>query len=161
MNKRKYRVAMYSPGMVAFGHIRRNASIAQALRRSHLEPTIVMIAEARQAGALPLPPGVDCLTLPALRKEANGWIKPRFLDVSDQDLIGLRSKVISRTLRAFDPDVLIVDHLPLGAAHELTRALTHLRKRVHTHCVLAIRDILQHADTVRHSWSNETNQEAI
>ncbi len=152
---------MYSPGMVGFGHIRRNASIAQALRRSALQPTIVMIAEARQAGALPLPPGVDCVTLPALRKEANGWIKPRFLDVSDQDLIGLRSKVISRTLRAFDPDVLIVDHLPLGAAHELTRALTHLRKRVHTHCVLGIRDILQDADTVRHSWANETNLEAI
>jgi hypothetical protein len=25
---------MYSPGMVGFGHVRRNASIAQALRRS-------------------------------------------------------------------------------------------------------------------------------
>src|SRR5437867_5628893 len=116
----RYRVAMYSPGMVGFGHIRRNASIAQALCCSDLQPTIVMIAEARQAGSLPMPPGVDCVTLPALRKEADGWIKPRFLDVSDQELIELRSKVISRTVRAFDPDVLIVDHLPLGAAHELT-----------------------------------------
>src|SRR5262245_35634393 len=161
MNTRKYRVAMYSPGMVGFGHIRRNASIAQALRRSPLEPAIVMIAEARQAGALPMPAGVDCVTLPALRKEADGWIKPRFLDVSDQDLIELRSRVISRTLRAFDPDVLIVDHLPLGAAFELTRALGHLRKRAHSHCVLGMRDILQDPETVRHSWANETNLDAI
>lgn len=161
MNMRKYRVAMYSPGMVGFGHIRRNASIAQALRRSALQPTIVMIAEARQAGALPLPAGVDCVTLPALRKAANGWIKPRFLDVSDHDLIKLRSKVISRTVRTFDPDVLIVDHLPLGAAHELARALHHVRKQAHTRCVLGVRDILQDADTVRHSWANETNLEAI
>jgi len=60
--------------MVGFGHIRRNASIAQALRSSALEPAIVMIAEARQAGALPMPEGVDSVTLPALRKEANGWV---------------------------------------------------------------------------------------
>src|SRR5207248_702396 len=46
------RVAMYSQGMVGFGHIRRNASIAQALRASELQPAIVMIAEAWQAGAL-------------------------------------------------------------------------------------------------------------
>jgi len=161
MNARKFRVAMYSPGMVGFGHIRRNSSIAQALAQSALQPAIVMIAEARQAGALPMPTGVDCVTLPALRKEADGWIKPRFLDVSDQDLIELRSKVISRTLRAFHPDVLIVDHLPRGAAHELTRALGHLRKRFNTHCVLGMRDILQDPETVRHSWASEANLDAI
>ncbi|HXL07525.1 MAG TPA: hypothetical protein VN964_11425, partial [Gemmatimonadales bacterium] len=43
------RVAMYSQGMVGFGHIRRNASIAHALRGSALQPAIVMIAEAWQA----------------------------------------------------------------------------------------------------------------
>src|ERR1041385_485337 len=107
MNGRKYRVAMYSPGMVGFGHIRRNASIAQALRRSVLSPAIVMIAEARQAGALPMPQGVDCVTLPALRKETDGWIKPRYLDVSDHDVIALRGRVISRVIKEFEPDVLI------------------------------------------------------
>src|SRR6266480_1367268 len=84
MKGRKCRVALYSPGMVGFGHIRRNASIAQALSRSALQPVIVMIAEARQAGALPMPEGVDCVTLPALRKEADGGCKPRYLDVSDK-----------------------------------------------------------------------------
>src|SRR5213079_3743258 len=89
------RVAMYSQGMVGFGHIRRNASIAQALRGSPLQPSIVLIAEAWQAGALPMPPGVDCVTLPALRREADGGYNPRFLaDISDRDLISLRAKVI-------------------------------------------------------------------
>src|SRR5207249_6447582 len=128
MNGRKCRVAMYSPGMVGFGHIRRNASIAQALRRSALDPVIVMIAEARQAGALPMPEGVDSVTLPALCKEAEGWVKPRFLDVSEEDLIELRRRVIRSAIKAFEPDVLIVDHLPLGAAGELARTLEHLRR---------------------------------
>src|SRR5207249_12094596 len=116
----KCRVAMYSPGMVGFGHIRRNASIAQALRSSSLPPAIVMLAEARQASALPMPPGVDCVTFPALRKEGDGWCRPRFLEVSDRDVIGLRGRVIHGAIRSFEPDVLIVDHLPLGAARELS-----------------------------------------
>src|SRR5439155_16780367 len=124
---RKCRVALYSPGMVGFGHIRRNASIAQALRLSSLEPAVVMFAEARQAGALPMPDGVDSVTLPALRKDGNGGIQPRYLDVASQYVIALREKVISKAVRVFEPDVLIVDHLPWGAAHELRRTLRHVR----------------------------------
>src|SRR5213594_965739 len=77
------RIAVYSPGMVGFGHIRRNATIACALRQSALKPVIVLIAEAWQAGLLPLPRGVDCVTLPGLRKEADGVFRARSLDVSE------------------------------------------------------------------------------
>src|ERR1051325_10269626 len=95
MKTPRYRIAMYSPGMVGFGHIRRNASIAQALCCSPLKPDIVMIAEARRGGA---------------------------------DLIARRAKVISRAIKTFDPDLFIVDHLPMGAARELVRTLTRLRR---------------------------------
>src|SRR5882762_3798063 len=134
------RVAMYSQGMVGFGHIRRNASIAQALRASSLPPAIVMIAEAWQAGALPMPEGVDCVTLPALRREPDGAYNPRFLlDVSDQDLIALRARVIRSAMQVFEPDVLIVDHLPLGVANELAGTLERVRRRGNTRCVLGMR----------------------
>src|SRR5438067_2454648 len=122
MKHQKCRVALYSPGMVGLGHIRRNASIAMTLSRSALQPVILMIAEARQAGALPMPEGVDCVTLPALRKEADGCCKPRYLDVSNEELITLRSNVISRVIKAFEPDMLIVDHLPLGAERHAPRS---------------------------------------
>jgi len=150
---------MYSPGMVGFGHIRRNASIAQALRCSD-QPVIIMIAEAREAGALPMPEGVDCVTLPALRKEADGCCKPRYLDVPNQELITLRSKVISRAIKAFEPDVLIVDHLPLGAAGELGRTLERARRHG-TRCVLGLRDVLQDPETVRSSWCKQGNLDAM
>jgi predicted glycosyltransferase len=161
MSGRKYRVAMYSPGMVGFGHIRRNASIAQALSCSALEPVVLMIAEARQAGALPMPEGVDSVTLPALRKEANGLVRPRFLDVSNQDLIALRAKVIYKVIRVFRPDVLIVDHLPLGAGGELSRTLRHVRKHSNTRCVLGLRDILQDRESVHRAWSDPDKVDAM
>src|SRR6266542_3101334 len=153
----KCRVAMYSPGMVGFGHIRRNASIAQALRCSSLQPVIIMVAEARQAAALPMPQGVDSVTLPALRKEADGWVKPRFLDVSDQDLIALRARVIKSAIKSFEPDVLIVDHLPRGAGRELARTLERLRRHGNTRCVLGLRDVLQDPKTVDSNWSDQGN----
>ncbi len=161
MKQRKIRVAIYSPGMVGFGHIRRNASIAQALRCSPLEPAIVMIAEARQAGVLPMPEGVDTVTLPSLRKESEGWIKPRFLDVSNRDVIALRAEVIATAVKAFEPDVLIVDHLPRGAARELGPTLEHLRARGDTRCVLGLRDVLQDAKTVQSTWFEQANVDAI
>jgi len=156
------RIALYSQGMVGFGHIRRNASIAQALRASALRPSIVLIAEAWQAGALPLPPGVDCVTLPALRREPNGAYSPRFLlDVSDRELIRLRADVIRSAMEVFEPDVLIVDYLPLGVAHELAGTLERLRRGSDTRCVLGLREVLQDAETVRRTWSDRVNLRAI
>ena len=155
------RVALYSPGMVGFGHIRRNASIAQALLGSDPQPVIVMIAEARQIGSLPMPAGVDYVTLPALRKEADGSRRPRFLNVSDQDLVALRESVIRSAIEAFEPDVMIVDHLPLGAARELTRTLDQVRERGATRCVLGLRDVLQDPATVRRTWAEQGHAEVI
>jgi len=161
MKDEKYRVAIYSPGMVGFGHIRRNASIAQALSCSALQPVIVMIAEARQAGALPVPEGVDTVTLPALRKEADGRCKPRYLDVSNPELIRLRARVIRSAMNVFEPDVLIVDHLPRGAACELDRVLEHLRRHGKTRCVLGLRDVLQDPQTVHSTWSEQGSLNTI
>lgn len=147
--------------MVGFGHIRRNASIAQALSRSSLQPVIVLIAEARQAGSLPMPGRVDWVTLPALRKEAGGWCKPRHLDLSNQDLVALRARVIKSAIRAFEPDALIVDHLPRGAAGELRRTLARLRRHGRTRCVLGLRDVLQDPGSVRKSLCDADTVEAI
>ncbi|HVH66616.1 MAG TPA: hypothetical protein VM716_01985 [Gemmatimonadales bacterium] len=156
------RVALYSQGMMGFGHIRRNASIAQALRASALQPAIVMIAEAWQAGALPLPPGVDCLTLPAIRREPDGAYNPRFLlDVSDRELIQLRADVIHSAMEVFEPDVLIVDYLPLGVANELAGTLERLGRGGRTRCVLGLREVLQDAETVRRTWCDRANLQAI
>src|SRR5437016_11370294 len=156
------RIALYSQGMVGFGHIRRNASIAQALRHSTLQPDVMLIAEAWQAGALLMPPGVDCVTLPALRREADGGYNPRFLlDVSDLDVISLRARVIRSAIKTFVPDVLVVDCLPVGVAGELTRTLARLRKGGNTRCVLGLRDVLQDAETVRRDWSERAHMDRI
>ena len=155
------RVTLYSPGMVGLGHIRRNASIAQGLRRATPPPAIVMIAEARQAGSLPMPDGVDCVTLPSLRKEADGSRRPRFLELSEDEVVSLRARLIQSTIEAFDPDVLIVDHLPLGTAGELEPTLKKIRRNGRTRCVLGLRDVLQDPETVHETWRTQHVEETV
>src|SRR5439155_26294059 len=99
---------------------------------------------------------------PALRREPDGSYNPRFLlDVSDRDLIAMRSRVLGSAMEVFDPDVLIVDHLPLGVANELTDTLRQLRERGRTRCVLGVREVLYDPETVRRTWADASNMDAI
>src|SRR5205823_14190911 len=122
---------------------------------------IMLIAEAWQAGALLMPPGVDCVTLPALRRDANGGYNPRFLlDVSDGELIALRTRVIRSAMEVFDPDLLVVDYLPLGVAGELAPTLEFLKRRGKNRLVLGLRDFLYDPATVKPSWADPDNIDA-
>jgi predicted glycosyltransferase len=157
---RKWRVALYSHDTMGIGHMRRNLLIAQALAGSSLSPSILLIAGAREAGAFPLPPGVDCLTVPSLAKEGDGRYYPRDLDLSLQTLIELRAGTIRAALGAFDPHVLVVDKVPRGALGELDGALAALRARG-TRCVLGLREVLDEPDVVRREWAEAGNDNAV
>jgi predicted glycosyltransferase len=147
--------------MVGIGHMRRNLLIAQTLACSPLQAVVLMIAEAREANVLAMPPGGDCLTLPALCKDADGHCRPRYLDFSFPALIRLRVKAIAAALETFQPDVLIVDHLPRGAMRELESSLEDLRAHGRTRCVLGLRDILEDPVNVRREWQRAANDTAI
>jgi predicted glycosyltransferase len=153
----KARVALYSPGIAGLGHMRRNLLIGQAIASSQLGVVTLMVAEARQACAFALPPGMDCVTLPALQKQPDGKCQPRYLDTSLQDLIRLRARVIRAALDAFEPDVLIVDFLPRGRHGELADTLDHLRAAGGTRCVLGLREVLENPA----SWLCGANEAEI
>jgi len=160
-DERPWRIGLYSPGMVGLGHLRRNLLIAQTIANSSVQATTLLIAEARQAGNFAIPAGVDTLILPALRKDADGQYEPRYLDVSTRKLVAMRAKAIRGALAAFAPDVLLVDHLPLGAIGELKATLVELRRRGRTRVILGLRDVLEAPETVRHEWSRAGNERAI
>jgi predicted glycosyltransferase len=155
------RVALYSHDTMGLGHMRRNLLIAQALAQSPLQPNILMIAGAYEAKAFAIPRGVDCLSLPALRKEPDGGYQSRSLDLPLDEVVAVRAAAIRAALQAFSPDVLIVDNVPRGAIRELDPALQHLRDRGATRCVLGLRDVLDEPEAVRREWSQGTNEDAI
>jgi predicted glycosyltransferase len=155
------RIAFYSHDTMGLGHNRRNQLLAQTLAGSRLQTDILMIVGVREQNTLAMPPGVDYLTLPALHKEVDGQYRSRHLHLSLQKLIDLRAKTIRAALKAFNPDVFIVDNVPRGALQELDPTLKYLHKHKHTHCVLGLRDVLDEPTIVRREWGCAENEDAI
>lgn len=146
---------------MGLGHMRRNLAIARSMSTSSLRANVLMIAGANIATAFAMPDGVDCLTLPALYKKADGKYRSRSLGLSLPELITLRSRTISGALLAYQPDVLIVDNVPRGVNGELDESLEMLHDRSDTLCVLGLRDVLDEPGVVRREWKRRANEETI
>jgi predicted glycosyltransferase len=145
---------------MGLGHKRRNLLIAQALGSAGLEVDILLISGMGDANALPVPEGIDTLTLPALYKNADGQYAARRLSLELQEIVQLRSQLILAAVKHFRPDVLIVDNVPRGAVRELDATLEYLRRRS-TRCILGLRDVLDTPATVRRDWKRAENITAI
>lgn len=161
MGVRQLRIVSYSCGMVGLGHIRRNVIVARTLACSHLRPAVLVIAGSSEASAFTVPDGVDYLALPGIRKDQEGRRHPRHLDIPLNELVALRSDAIRSAVEAFEPDVLLVDHLPWGAAHELRATLELVRAIGHTSVVLGLRDVLNEPEAVHREWEKADNETAI
>jgi predicted glycosyltransferase len=155
------RVALYSHDTMGIGHMRRNLQIAQLLRQSPCDATVLLVAGARAAAAFSTLCHIDCVTLPALSKLGNGHYRSRSLDLPLEQLIGMRSKVIRSAIEAFSPDVLIVDNVPRGAVRELDSTLEYLRASSRCRMVLGLRDVLDDPDSVQREWRRAENEAAI
>lgn len=155
------RVVLYSHDTLGFGHLRRNLLIADAIRRSATAPEVLMVAGMREAGAFDLPDGVDCLTLPAYEKCADGQYRPRDLGQDLDPLVALRSQTILASVMAYAPHIMIVDNVPRGALAELDPVLQALTAQGGTRLILGLRDVIDRPTAVRRQWLKQRNFEAL
>ncbi len=155
------RVVLYSHDTLGFGHLRRNLLIARALRQCHARPDILLIAGMREAGAFEMPEGVDCVSLPAYAKGADGVYRARDLQSGVDALRALRASMIRAAVEAFSPDLMIVDNVPRGALFELDPTLKLLGKKKGTRLILGLRDVIDEPATVRRQWLRQRNIEAL
>jgi len=160
---RRVRIALYSPGIVGLGHLRRNLLISQVLAESDLHSVNFLVTEAREASAFVncMPPGMDCITLPGLSKGVDGVCKPRYLDLSLKQVLRLRARTMKAALKEFSPDLFIVDNLPRGAYRELDSTLKKLKANGCTRLVLGLRDVLDEPAAVHRDWSRWKYQHRI
>jgi predicted glycosyltransferase len=155
------RFALYAHDTMGMGHTRRNLLIAQALVEAIPGATVLLFAGAAIAGRFDLPPGVDCLSLPSLQKRVDGTYTARTLHVAVDELRRLRMAAIDGALRAFDPDLFLVDNVPNGAVGELLPVLERLRREGRTRTVLGLRDVLDAPAAVRREWRERDNVRTV
>jgi predicted glycosyltransferase len=117
-------------GGSGIGHLRRLARIAAAMQDRF---SCLIMTGHDAAPQWLVPQGCEYLRLPSwdslIRSKAAYWGRPPFLDLSLPEAARFRSTILEGAVRAFQPDVLFVDHLPLGAEAELGHILKHTRCR--------------------------------
>lgn len=160
-SRRAPRFVLYSHDTMGLGHTRRNLLIANALTDAIPGATVLLIAGEGVAGRFDLPPGVDCISLPSLHKSTGGTYAAKALRVPVDELRRVRMAAIDGALRAFDPDLFLVDNVPNGALGELLPILARLRREGRTRTVLGVRDVLDDPAAVRREWREDDSVRTV
>ena len=156
------RALIYSHDTYGLGHLRRCLKISKALKDAYPDISILLVTGSPHAGRYPLPEDVDFVKLPAVVKTSAYGYRPRSLGGSFSDVLELRQNIIFEAVRTFDPNLLIVDHSPLGMKGEVLKTLLWLRQQNSPcHKILGLRDVIDSPETVIASWKAEGVYEVL
>jgi predicted glycosyltransferase len=147
------RTLIYSHDTYGLGHLRRCTLLAGGIVGADADNEVVIVTGSPRAQAFPLPDRVDTIKLPAATKDDDGGYRARRLRCDLDDLVRLRSELLLAAVNSFEPDVVLVDHAPIGMAGELVPMLHRFaRSRWAPRLVLGLRDIIDEAARVEHCW---------
>lgn len=121
---------------------------------------MLTVCDSPTGGFFDPAPGHDHLKLPSVFKVRPGEWAPVSLSVGFPEVLQLRAQVLRAAALGFEPDVLLVDHMPHGSMGELVPTLEALRASP-VRTVLGLRDILDAPETIRRRWHLEGALEAV
>ena len=146
-----YNILMYSHDTYGLGHIRRTMAIASHLREEGVN--VLILTGSPIAGRFKFAEGIDFVRIPGMIKKSNTVYVPHSIRVDPCHAIDIRKEIILATARAFDPDLFIVDKVPVGLKGEVLPTLEWFRgHRPRARIVLGLRDILDDAESTRDEW---------
>jgi len=145
------RVMFYSHDTYGLGHLRRTLALAQRVETRWPTASQLIVAGAAPFGSWPVPSGADWIKLPAVVKRSAEAYEARTLDLSFRSVSALRSDILLSAARHFQPQVLVVDHVPNGLRGEAVQTLRLLRA-TGAKLVLGMRDVLDEPAVVRAAW---------
>jgi predicted glycosyltransferase/nucleoside-diphosphate-sugar epimerase len=148
------RLLIYSQDGLGLGHLRRTTLLATEFLRARPGASALTISDSPLGQFFASDGGHDYLKLPSIRKAAPGEWHPVSLGAPFDDVLGLRRELIRSAAADFQPDVVLVDHMPHGAMGELVPALCALAGR-RVRVVLGLRDILDAPEVIRDRWHAE------
>ena len=154
MTSESPRLLIYSQDGLGLGHLRRTTLLAAEYLAAHPEASVLTISDSPIGQFFSAAPGHDFVKLPSIRKVSPGNWAPVRLSLQFRDVLAMRAEIIKTTALNFEPDVLLVDHMPHGAMGELVPTLEALDTHP-VRTVLGLRDILDAPETVRRRWHLE------
>lgn len=155
-------VAVFSPDSYGLGHFRRSMLISERLLEEPAIDGVVLITGSPLAHRFTPKRGIDVVTLPTVTKDEQGRYRSGDGDSPIAEVLRARGIAAADTVRAYRPDLLLVDHAPTGLAGELNTMLDDLTPdRRRPTLVLGMREIIDDVETVRDEWQRSGAFDAI
>ena len=149
------RLLMYSQDGMGLGHLRRTHNIAREILARQPNATILVVADSPVAPFFTPIPGMTFLKLQTIVKVGAGEWRSGNQTLSIGEAVEQRGQQIVDAFREFQPDVITVDHMPLGALGELKPLLdTASSQKNPPRLVLGLRDVLDTPATIRGAWDD-------
>ncbi len=149
------RLLVYSHDTLGLGHLQRSLNLIRALLERHPALSILLVTGSPMVHRYAMPQGADYLKLPSVRKVGSDRYEARSLSVPESGIHTLRRNLLLRTVRDYDPNVLLVDHSPTGMLGELRPSLDWLQSQGHCTRILGLRDIIDDPDDVVAQWEEQ------
>jgi len=147
------RILLYSADSYGLGHVNRSLTLAARLLAEFRDASALLLTGAPRAHYFDYPPRCDYIKLPSVTKDHGGRYVSRDLDLTLDETIRLRGRLIAEAAGSLRPGLFIVDHTPLGLCGEVLETLDGLRGR--SIRVLGLRDVIDEPARVREVWERE------
>lgn len=149
----KRRILFYSHDTFGLGHFRRSLTLASHLARHIEDVAVLMLTGLDSAASFEPVAGVDFVKLPGVWKSGRDEYRSRHLKVSFDRVRRIRRELIRGVVKAFDPQLVVVDNAPRGVGGELLATLRYLReRRPRTRIALTLRDVLDEPQHLVPHW---------
>jgi predicted glycosyltransferase len=120
----------YSHDAFGLGHLSRTLYLASELRARRPDLDIVVVTSSPAAHTMEALEDFAWVKLPSVTKTGAERYRPYRLSTDLQRVIALRSALLLTTVQQMSPDLVIVDHRPLGLKGEARQALEWIRRHL-------------------------------
>jgi predicted glycosyltransferase len=144
------RLMIYCQDGLGLGHLRRASNIARAVLARTPGCAVLIVSDSPTTPFFASLSGVDHLKLPTMIKHGENWHSR--LPLTIRATVRLRSRLILEAFKEFNPDAVLVDHLPVGALGELIPLIEQAAEGK-AKLVFGLRDVMDAPEVVNRLWS--------
>src|SRR5205807_2012764 len=153
---------LYAQDNQGLGHVTRALTIARHLLAAYPDTVAYIATKSPVASHFRLPERCDYIKLPTLLAPAGLARTPAEEEAAKQHFRAIRGEILRDVALGLAPDLVLVDHEPLGSKGEFRDGLCALKAaRPHTRFIFGLRDIMDDAARIRATWQEMGVYEAF
>ncbi|HYT82278.1 MAG TPA: glycosyltransferase [Gemmatimonadales bacterium] len=153
---------LYAQDARGLGHITRTLNIARHVLAAQPDAVAFIATRSNFAHHSTLPERCDYIKLPSRQTPKTVERTPEDDEASKAHFRQLRGQILLDAALGLAPDLVLVDHEPLGASGEFARGLWALKEQCpDTRFVFGLRDIMDDVERIRAEWRQYGVYEAL